>query len=90
MIMKSSVKIPSRLPLIIPDNKHYLEFLVSRAGKQRLAVRLRRDNDYQRKLSAVRVPQQQAYGEVYQADRCGSGCPPLKSPDGTRPSSRSA
>ena len=52
MIMKSSVKIPSRLPLIIPDNKHYLEFLVSRVGKQRLPGRVRREmiisGNYQR------------------------------------------
>ncbi len=54
MIMKSSVKIPSRLPLIIPDNKHYLEFLVSRVGKWRLPGRFNRDNQYQRKLSALR------------------------------------
>ena len=54
MIMKSSVKIPSRLPLIIPDNKHYLEFSVSRVGKQRLPGRFNRDNQYQRKLSALR------------------------------------
>ena len=36
------------------DNKHYLEFLSRDVGNKRLAVWLRRDNDYQRKLSAGR------------------------------------
>jgi hypothetical protein len=52
MPSRKGVKIPSRLPLIIPDNKHYLEFPVSRVGKQPLAGRVRRSrcvgNNYQR------------------------------------------
>ena len=62
------VKIPSRLPLIIPDNKHYLEFLVSRAGKQRVPGRVCRSrcagNNYQRRSAAFvpLSPQRQLVG----------------------------
>ena len=59
MPSRKGVKIPSRLPLIIPDNKHYLEFLVSRVGKQRLPGRVRREmiisGNYQRSGCASSV-----------------------------------
>ena len=37
MPSRKGVKIPSRLPVKIPDNKHYLEFLVLKVGNKRLA-----------------------------------------------------
>ena len=52
MPSRKGVKIPSRLPLIIPDNGNYLEFLVLKVGKQRLPGRLNREmiisENYQR------------------------------------------
>ena len=55
MPSRKGVKIPSRLPLIIPDNRHYLEFPVLKVGKQRVAGLVFRawcvGNNYQRETS---------------------------------------
>lgn len=54
MPSRKGVKIPSRLPVKIPDNKHYLEFSGLKVGKQHLAGRFNREmiisGNYQREI----------------------------------------